>query len=490
VGVLATRSEALPSTLKPTDRHNLKDNFRGNPGGRWHRITVRQSCPMSSVIDISKKWEGRVLEGRFSLRQWLGGSPHSAVFLTNRGLNGSEKAVIKLISAESDAARRGKQDAQLLRWADIAKLSHPHLMRLFESGRGSIDGTNLLYVVMEYAEENLAQVLLQRPLAPEEVEGMLPPTVDALIFLHHAGYVHGHVKPTNIMAVDNQLRISTDNLRKTGEPGERETSPYDAPEIGAAGLSPAADVWSLGATLVAVLTPPGRKDGKAAQAARPDSIPEPFQEIALRCLSADPRRRCNLSDVLGLLKGQEPWHAESVGTTTTTKPKKRWVILPIAATLLLLAALFGRRAMVQRPPTAPGETHPAETQTAPPPENLPPGQSPPPFQGKAEAPQTGTTPGTVLGQVLPEVSRGAQSTIHGRVKVSVQVSVDTSGNVSQATLSSPGPSKYFANQALTAARRWTFQPPQVAGQASPSEWILRFQFGRTSTQVFPAKIRP
>jgi len=76
------------------------------------------------------------------------------------------------------------------------------------------------------------------------------------------------------------------------------------------------------------------------------------------------------------------------------------------------------------------------------------------------------------------------------VKVSVQVSVDTSGNVSQATLSSPGPSKYFANQALTAARRWTFQPPQVAGQASPSEWILRFQFGRTSTQVFPAKIRP
>jgi TonB family protein len=443
---------------------------------------------MSSLIDISKKWGGRVVDGRFPLRQWLGGSPHSAVFLTNRGLNGSEKAVIKLISAESDAARRGKEDAQLLRWADIAKLSHPHLIRLFESGRGSIDDTNLLYVVMEYAEEDLAQVLLQRPLAPEEVEGMLPPTVDALIFLHHAGYVHGHVKPTNIVAVDNQLRISTDNLRKTGEPAERETSPYDAPEIGAAGLSPAADVWSLGATLVAVLTPPGRKDGKAAPGARPDSIPEPFQEIAWRCLSADPRRRCNLSDVLGLLKGQEPSHAESVGTPTTTKRGKRWVILPIAATLLLLAALFGRRAMVQRPPTAPGETHPAETQTAP--ENLPPGQSPPPVREKAQPAQTGSTPGTVLGQVVPEVSRGAQSTIHGRVKVSVQVSVDTAGNVSQATLSSPGPSKYFANQALTAARRWKFQPPQVDGQASPSEWILRFQFGRTSTQVFPAKIRP
>ncbi|MGA8441628.1 MAG: TonB family protein [Candidatus Sulfotelmatobacter sp.] len=445
---------------------------------------------MSSLIDIPKKWEGRVLDRRFPLRQWLGGSPHSAVFLTKRGLNGSEKAVIKLISAKSDAAERGKQDAQLRRWADIAKLSHPHLMRLFESGRGCIDDTNLLYVVMEYAEENLAQVLLQRPLAPEEVEEMLPPTVDALIFLHHAGYVHGRVKPTNIMAVDNQLRISTDNLRKTGEPAERETSVYDAPEVGASGVSPLADVWSLGATMVAVLTQhePEAKDRKGAQGAIPDRIPEPFQEIAWRCLNADPRRRCNLSDILRLLKGQRPSDAESVGTPAKTKPKKRWLILPIAATLVLLAALFGHRVLVQRPPTAPGETHPAETQTAP--ANLPPGQSPPPFREKAEPAQTGSTPGTVLRQVLPEVSRAAQNTIHGHVKVSVQVSVDASGNVAQAKLTSPGPSHYFANQALTAARGWKFKPPQVDGQASPSEWILRFQFGRASTQIFPAKIKP
>jgi TonB family protein len=76
------------------------------------------------------------------------------------------------------------------------------------------------------------------------------------------------------------------------------------------------------------------------------------------------------------------------------------------------------------------------------------------------------------------------------VKVSVQVSVDASGDVSQAKFVSPGPSKYFANLALAAARRWRFNPPQVDGQAVVSEWILRFQFGRTSTQVFPAEIKP
>ncbi len=439
-------------------------------------------------MDISKKWEGRAIDGKFPLRQWLGGSSHSAVFLTSRGVGGSEKAAIKLISAEIYAPEKVKEDAQLLRWADIAKLSHPHLTRLFESGRGRIDDTNFLYVVMEYAEENLAQVLPQRPLSPQEVEEMLPPTVDALIFLHHAGYVHGHVKPTNIMAVDNQLRISTDSLRKTGEAAELETSAYDAPEVGATGVSPAADVWSLGATLVAVLTQhePDIKDRKGAQGAIPDSMPEPFQEIAWRCLSADPRRRCNLSDVLSVVKGQGPSNGEFVEKPVRTKRKARWVILPIVA-LVFLAALFGRRLVVQRPLSAPQETHPTETSTAP--ANLPTGQSSPPFAEKTEATPTGSSPGTVLHQVLPEVSRSAQSTIHGRVKVSVQVSVDASGNVSQAKLTSPGPSKYFANQALTAARRWKFNPPQVDGQASKSEWVLRFQFGRTSTQVFPAQIK-
>jgi TonB family protein len=68
--------------------------------------------------------------------------------------------------------------------------------------------------------------------------------------------------------------------------------------------------------------------------------------------------------------------------------------------------------------------------------------------------------------------------------------VDASGNVSEAKFVSAGPSKYFAERALAAARRWKFTPPQVAGQAAASEWILRFQFGRADVQAFPAEIKP
>src|ERR1700674_6063279 len=183
---------------------------------------------MSSLIDVGKKWEGRIINGKFSLREWLGGSEHSAVFLTERSGNRPQKAAIKLIFAEVFSAGNLDEAAQLSRWAESAKLSHPHLIQLYESGRCQIDGENFLYVVMEYAEENLAQILPQRPLSPAEVSEMLPPTVEALAFLHRAGFVHGHLKPSNVFAVDNQLKISSDSLRKIGERDQQTPTAYIA----------------------------------------------------------------------------------------------------------------------------------------------------------------------------------------------------------------------------------------------------------------------
>src|ERR1700692_304527 len=204
---------------------------------------------MNTPAELGKNWGGRVVDEKFPLRQRLGGSDHSAVFLTERA--GGAKGAIKLIPAQNWDA-----DAQLARWASIAKLSHPHLIRLFESGRCQIEGTRLLYVLMECADENLAEILPVRALTPAEASEMLPPTAEALGFLHRSGYVHGRVAPTNITAVDNQLKLSSDSLRKIGAvEGVRAPSAYDAPEVAKGGqLSPAADVWSLGMTLVTVLT--------------------------------------------------------------------------------------------------------------------------------------------------------------------------------------------------------------------------------------------
>ena len=54
-----------------------------------------------TLIDVGKNWEGRVIDGKFPLLQWLGGSEDSAVFLTERRGSGPQKAAIKLIPSGS-----------------------------------------------------------------------------------------------------------------------------------------------------------------------------------------------------------------------------------------------------------------------------------------------------------------------------------------------------------------------------------------------------
>jgi protein TonB len=98
--------------------------------------------------------------------------------------------------------------------------------------------------------------------------------------------------------------------------------------------------------------------------------------------------------------------------------------------------------------------------------------------------------GEVLDQVLPDVSGKARATIHGKVRVSVKVHVDPSGGVSRAEFDSPGPSKFFADLALQAARKWAFTPPEVNGKSVESDWRLRFEFTPKDTKVAPAQIAP
>ena len=161
---------------------------------------------------VWKTWEGRVVDGKFPLRQWLGGSDHSAVFLTERPGQPSPKLAIKLVAAEATEA-----DRQISRWRAASQLSHPNLIRILDAGRCRLDNMSLLYVVMESAEEDLSQILPQRSLVPGEATDMLPPVLDALSYLHGKGLVHGRIKPSNVLAVGNRLKLSSDQVFPVAE---------------------------------------------------------------------------------------------------------------------------------------------------------------------------------------------------------------------------------------------------------------------------------
>src|SRR4029077_16629478 len=132
----------------------------------------------------------------------------------------------------------------------------PHLLRLFETGSCQLDKQVLLYVVKEYAEDNLAQILPHRALAPEEVRDLLEPALDALAFIHGKSLVHGRLRPSNVMAAQDQLKLSSDSLVRSGDLAGRvgPASVYDAPEIAQGNIMPASDVWSLGMTVMEAIT--------------------------------------------------------------------------------------------------------------------------------------------------------------------------------------------------------------------------------------------
>jgi TonB family protein len=437
-------------------------------------MAVYPMISTSTIIETSKKWEGRVIDGRFTLRQWLGGSDHSAVFLTER--DGKQKAAIKLIAVQNRPSNHGEEN-RLSAWAGTSTISHPNLIRLFEFGRCQIEGERLLFVVMEYAEEDLGQIVPQRRLDPTEVAEMLPPIVEALSFLHEQGFVHGGIKPSNIFAVDNHVKISAENLHHIGEPAEHKNGSYNPPEA-VSGLSPAADVWSLGALLVTVLSQqePDEQMRGRVQPFVSEAVREPYRTIAQRCLRTNPEQRCNLNNILsGTPDSQTTEQQESI----VRRRKAQWVWVALLAGIIVLALFVGRMTLHRQGKSSKASATPAQSAAS---------QSPP--SAPLKSTPLGTQRGDVLRQVQPEVSRQAQNTIRGRVKVIVEVAVNDSGEVTAAKLVSPGPSRYFAAKALTASRAWKFLPSQVDGQPSSSTWTLRFEFGRGSTEVIPKETKP
>ncbi len=461
-----------------------------------------------------KQWEGREINGEFPLRQYLGGSDHSAVFLTEHGGQEAQKAAIKLVPARPEDPA-----LQLSWWGLAAKLSHPHLLRLFQTGRCQLDGAELLYVVMEYAEEDLSQILPVRSLTPTESRNMLQPVLDVLAYLHGKGFVHGHIKPANIMAVADQLRVSSDGLCGVGELSGVLGPPslYTPPEIATGGpISPSADVWSLGMTLVEGLTQhlPVWQEADQQDPVVPAIVPAPFLDIARHCLRRNPQLRWTVAEIAAHLQPASPEPRKGMTASPPTAPANWRYWTGAAAGLALLAMLAGTGLLSRHP-----EARHTPSVTSEQPLTQPkPAQSPadhgtePSAETAADkahqsrrtasvsavktaetAGETSThraVPGSVGQQVMPDVSRNARATIQGKLKVRIEVAVDSSGDVVGTKFVSRGPSRYFANKALLAAQRWKFTPPQVDGQAVRSEWILRFEFGRAGTGVHPAQTSP
>jgi TonB family protein len=81
----------------------------------------------------------------------------------------------------------------------------------------------------------------------------------------------------------------------------------------------------------------------------------------------------------------------------------------------------------------------------------------------------------VLEENIPSVPARSRETIHGRIKVTVRVTIDSSGGVVEDDFVREGPSKYFSRLASESARKWRFKP---ATGATSRQSLIRFEFTR------------
>jgi TonB family protein len=486
-----------------------------DPGG--HAVTYNSGAIEASNMSESwKELEGHTVDGRFRLESWLGGSDHSAVFLTL--VSDSRKAAIKLTPADPTGAEK-----QLLLWKMTREVTHPNLIRIFATGRCELDGADMLYQAMEYAEENLGQIIPERALTAEEARAMLPPVLRALQSVHDKRYVHGHIQPSNILAIGDQVKLSSDGLSVASPKsrGGRTLSAYDPPEAATGVALMSGDVWQMGMTLVEVMTqrlPVWDREGTGAPEI--PAMPEPFREIAGHCLQVEAAKRWTVPEILARLErdpsgpgrpGSEKRESaqpapipaqtktaqsrtrseKSASAPANVRPQKtsaKWPYLVGLAALLTIAVVLIARpkssspsAEVQSAETQPGaaaDTKASDTKV---------GAATPGAVGGGKAPANAEAANPdkdgVVQRVMPQISPGARRSIQGKIKVRVRVDADASGNVTGATLESAGPSRYFSRIALEAARDWKFAPAPAGDPSGPRQWKLQFGFSRAGVDA-------
>lgn len=237
-------------------------------------------------------------------------------------------------------SRAPEQVVRLLREAQHqASLVHPHICPVHEVGADSADP----YIAMRLVEgPTLSELRLQ--LNPEEAANILADVASALHVAHRAGLVHRDIKPQNILVerkaegelhpfvVDFGLARDFTQADLTLSWAFSGTPAFMSPaQAAGAPATPSDDVFSLGATLYAVLSgaPPfeatsvagllerqAQGEPRSMRRLRPE-LPEDLDTITLACLAPEPQRRYPTafdleSDLRRFLAG-EPIQARPIG---------------------------------------------------------------------------------------------------------------------------------------------------------------------------------
>ncbi|MEY4188290.1 MAG: Serine/threonine-protein kinase PknB [Planctomycetota bacterium] len=371
--LFATARMAEDLALLETVAGNPADGLSlGNPGGSSVRRAGSDggwgSGSWMSDADVLQVASGRLRAGRNSLFSLIGSQigDYSIEAEVGRGGMGvvyrarqsslQRTVALKMIP---NAALASSIDLQRLRAEALAaaRLRHPNIVPVYEVGEQ--DGQP--WFSMQYIPGSTLSERLQRgPMPPREAVSLLIPVVDAIGAAHRAGVLHRDLKPGNILiaedgtpfvtdfglakrvSVDDHVSAGAADLHSLTQSGAILGTPaWMSPEQAAGqtdAIGVAADVYSLGAILFAMLT--GRPPFQGAS---------PLDTV-LMVLEQDPPGICMLNravdsdlEMIVLKCLQKPQDLRYASTTALAADLRAWLNSePITARSSTIAQVMTR----------------------------------------------------------------------------------------------------------------------------------------------------
>ena len=308
------------------------------------------------------------LDGRYRIERELGAGGMATVYLA-RDLRHDREVALKVLRA--DLVGEGGSERFSREVAIAARLQHPHILTLIDSG----EAAGVLFYVMPYVngESLRARIARDGRLPLGDTLRILRDIADALVHAEAHGVVHRDIKPENVMlagghamlvdfGVAKALRLAraTDTLTSVGV--SLGTPTYMAPEqiAGDTEVDSRADLYSLGVVAYEMLTgqPPFTGSVQAVMrahvmdeppalvAARPDASKELIGLVA-RCLNKAPGERfARAADLLATIDAAQAALAVEMAPPVKVKGLTGTLAFAVGAVAVaIMAVVFGWRAV-------------------------------------------------------------------------------------------------------------------------------------------------